>query len=119
MGNLTRDRSKNKKVGRPKGSKSKTTILREAIQGGFETSLKRNFTEIMGVLIGKAKDGDMAAMKLLFDKVIPNAQSEDKALPKDLGINIIINDMSPKEVVIEGQSPVIEGETVEEDKNEV
>ena len=62
--------------GRPAGSKNKSTILQEAIKGNFERSLKRNFQDVMGALIREAKDGNIAAIKLLMDKVIPNAQVE-------------------------------------------
>ena len=86
--------------GRPAGSKNKSTILQEAIKGNFERSLKRNFQDVMGALIREAKDGNIAAIKLLMDKVIPNAQTEGERKTGDMIVQISISDMAPK--VIEG-----------------
>ena len=101
--------SVHKKGGRPKGSKNRSTILQEAIRGNFERSLKRNFADIMKVMIEKAKEGDVQMIKLLMDKVLPNAQNEREQKVSDFGIQIVINDMKSIE------SKPIEGEIVDED----
>jgi len=101
-----KSRDQSKKGGRPAGSKNKTTMLAEAIKGDFEKSLKANFRVIMNVLIEKAKEGDMQAIKMLLDKSMPNAQHEQERSVKDYGINITISDMSSKEIVIEGEQDV-------------
>ena len=99
-----------KKKGRPAGAKNKTTLLAEAIKGDFERSLKTNFRQIMAAVVEKAKEGDMQAVKLLFDKVIPNASNEEKQIPKDFSINIVMADMAPKAITGE----VIENDDIQE-----
>ena len=105
---MSTKRNKSNVRGRPAGSKNKSTILQEAIKGDFERSLKRNFRDIMAVLIEKAKEGDLSAIKLLFDKVVPNAAIEDKGKSKgDMVVNISISDMEGK---------VIKGEVVDDER---
>lgn len=90
---------KRNKGGRPKGSKNKSTILAEAIKGDFERSLKANFREVMKALLDEAKNGNIAAIKLLFDKVVPNAGMDKENVKKgDFSVNIVISDMAEKEI---------------------
>ncbi len=65
-------------MGKPKGCKNHSTRLAlELAQGQLEN--------IMQNLINLALDGDLTAMKLLLDKVLPN--SRERALPQlDLSI---------------------------------
>jgi hypothetical protein len=110
-----RDNDIRKPRGRQKGSKNKATILREAINGDFERSLKRNFKDIMAQIIKQAKEGCTQSQKLLFDKVIANARTEEESKVKDMGIIINISDMSPKRVVQE----VIERNDIEGEFSEI
>jgi hypothetical protein len=95
------------KGGRPRGSKNKSTILAEAIRGDFEKSLRTNFKAIMSVLIAEAKGGNMEAIKLLFNKAIPNAGVKEEVKDRDFGVNIVIQDMRTEVKPVEGE--VIDG----------
>ncbi|CAI8176936.1 MAG: Uncharacterised protein [Marinobacterium sp. xm-d-530] len=54
--------------GRPKGSKNRHTELREA--------LKEDLPELLVTLKERALAGDMAAMRLLLDRVMPSKKQE-------------------------------------------
>lgn len=110
MASLTksnRTKALHKGAGRPKGSKNRATLFKEAINGDFERSLSQNFREIMGIIIQQAKEGCRPSQKLLLDKVVQNASTDDKAPIKDFGIKIVFSDMTPKKLehidVIEGE----------------
>ena len=62
-------------AGRPPGSRSKTTLLAEAMfRGEAET--------IIRIAIDKAKEGDMTAVRLCLDRVFPRLR--DRATLFDL-----------------------------------
>lgn len=64
-------------AGRPKGIKNKETLFREIIKEGFEKKMLVNFQQVLEVVIEKAKDGDMVAAKMLFDRVLPVTKAID------------------------------------------
>jgi len=97
---------KKNKGGRPKGSKSKTTLLSEAIANDFTRLARSNSRKVFKTLADKAIEGEPWAVKLFMDKVVPNAQPVVETGMRDYGIQIVINDM---------KSPQIEGRVIEED----
>ena len=97
---------KKNKGGRPKGSKSKTTLLSEAIANDFTRLARSNSRKVFKTLADKAIEGEPWAVKLFMDKVVPNAQPVVETGMKDFGIQIIINDM---------KSPQVEGRLIEDD----
>ena len=66
----------NLKAGRPKGSRNKTTLFKEAMKEGFESLLETEGKKVFEAVVAKAKDGDMTAAKLILDRVIPVADSQ-------------------------------------------
>ena len=96
------------KGGRPKGSKSKTTLLSEAIANDFTRLARSNSRKVFKTLADKAIEGEPWAVKLFMDKIVPNAQPIVETRGAFGGIQIIINDMKP-------EIKEIEGEIVEED----
>lgn len=93
--------------GRPKGSKNGRALLQAAINEDWTRLAKRRSRKIFEVLTEKAISGDMQAIKLFMDKILPNAQSEvHKTSAGTFDLQIVINDMKPPE------SNVIEGEIV-------
>jgi len=94
--------------GRPKGAKSKKTVLAEMVGEDFYKIAKKQFNEVAQMLFDKAIiEKDVTAAKIIMDKILPNAAVEKEGEKrKDFGINIIINDMkavSIKEDIEDGE----------------
>ncbi len=62
--------------GRPKGT-GKVSQLR--------TSLEKNLPQVIAALVKKAKGGDIAAIRLIIDRVIPPIKAIDMPAPLILG----------------------------------
>jgi len=71
---------------RPKGSKNKSTILREAevdrVLKNAQGLLLREVQAVIEALVKKAKDGDVSAAKLILERAIPARRAEDLSIPK-------------------------------------
>ena len=81
-------------MGRPKGSKNKSTILRES---AIERCLKQasdiavaSAAEVVQAMVDKARKGDTAAAKLILDRIIPARRSVDEMTEKNPVISINI-----------------------------
>ena len=102
--------------GRPKGSKNKLTLLREAVLESAEEIVLSNFERIVQATVKLAEEGDPTALKIVWDRIIPSKRAiEDKKEGSDkLNITINVEAMSVKEV---GGEPittrVVEGEYTE------
>lgn len=97
--------------GRPKGAKNKTTLLREAMQDKTDRMLSRAAGDVLQVVIRAAKKGDMAAAKMLLDRIIPVQKASDGTGSQPVkGITIEIRNLTaaPTEKVIEGTAVTIE-----------
>ena len=99
--------------GRKKGTKNLKTIAKEAIvTDDFYKLAKRKtggLKDVYEVLFAKAVgEQDMQAIKIIMDKVMPNAQPEREGIKGDFGITINISDM--KSVSIKED---IEGEVID------
>jgi len=64
-------------LGRPKGSKNKTTLLREAMQEKADRQLSRNVPKVLEVVIKAALAGDMSAAKMILDRAVPVKKADD------------------------------------------
>ncbi len=102
--------------GRPKGSKNKVTLIREALEENAMEAISKDVVLVLQKAVELALDGDGAMIKLVADKFIPNAKLEGnkKGTGGFGGINITIAGMDAK--------PVINAEVItnddEEDDNE-
>lgn len=63
--------------GRPKGSKNKSTLLREAMQQKADRMLSREVPEVLKTVIRAAKQGDMSAAKMILDRAVPVKKADD------------------------------------------
>ncbi len=78
--------------GRPKGSKSKTTIVSEALRTKSVDIMMKELPKIVEVVVEQARAGNLVAAKMIMDRAIPLRKAEDGA-GGDVGIggiNIII-----------------------------
>ena len=97
--------------GRPKGSKNKLTLLREAVLESAESIVLGNFEDIVKATVELAKAGDPTALKIVWDRIIPAKRSiEDKVDTHDK-LNIHIN-ISGMEVLSVGGEKVPDKEKV-------
>jgi len=96
--------------GREKGSKNKSTLLREALKNDFEEQLKKDFVRVVRAVIDKAVDGDMTAAKLLLDRAVPITDNNKKqTIPLGEG-GLVIN---IEKLVTQSPSQLIEGDIEE------
>jgi len=94
--------------GRPKGSKNKITILREAVIANAEHILLENWEELVQCTVALAKAGDPTALKILWDRVIPAKRAiEEKSKEDKLNITINVNGMEIGEV-FDGEAKLVE-----------
>lgn len=98
--------------GRPKGSKNKSTLLREAMEQKVDCKLSREIPQVLDVVIRAAKSGDMSAAKMLLDRAVPVQKATDGAdKGPTSGITIRIENLTAPqrdEKVIEGTTVNIE-----------
>lgn len=77
--------------GRPKGSKNRSTLISEAIQGKLTRDLEKDASDILQTTIQKAKEGDTTCIKILMDRLMPAMRAGDGkkgAGPGDIVINV-------------------------------
>ena len=104
--------------GRPKGSKNRLTLLREAVLADAEEIVLENWEKIVRVTVQLAEAGDTTALKILWDRMIPSrkAVDNDNADRKDFGIKIIVQGMDVRPTAVAGDSRLtIDGEIVNEE----
>jgi DNA-binding protein len=101
--------------GRPKGAKSKSTVLREACEQGFEQKLRKDFKKVLDSVVDAAVKGDMKAAKMIMDRVIPVQRAVDmnEMVDKNFGITISIENMETKHITVSAE----EGDYEEVDGN--
>lgn len=66
-----------KKMGRPKGSKNKNTIFKELMQDEFRALAENKVPKVLETLFEKAIDGDMQAIKMVMDRIVPAHRAID------------------------------------------
>ena len=86
--------------GRPKGSKNKLSLLREAVLESAENIVLNNFEDIVRSTVELAKQGDATALKIVWDRIIPAKRTvEEKVEGEDkLNISISIVGMEVSEI---------------------
>lgn len=92
--------------GRPKGSKNKTTLVKEQIEAGLVAEAEQDALDVYRKTVELAKQGDTTCLKLLMDRFWPAGRKEDKAEKSPGGVNIIIKGLEVEE------PKAIEGEVV-------
>jgi hypothetical protein len=96
--------------GRKKGSKNKSTILREAMLLKTDRMLSREVPKVLKVVIDAALAGDMSAAKMILDRAVGVRKADDGSENVPLtGINITIKNLTAPEREPER---IIEGEIV-------
>jgi hypothetical protein len=102
-------------AGKPKGTKNKLTIYREAVLMKQEKKMLQEFPEIIGVLMQKAKDGDMTAMKLYLERVMAAKRvAEENEEKGGQTINIVIQGAKASKVM--GKTIEAEFEDLQDDE---
>jgi hypothetical protein len=83
------------KPGRRKGSKNKSTIVREALANDFEEELQKDFHKVIRAVIDQAIDGCRQSQKLLIDRIVPtvHAESDKEKNPFAGGVHITVSNM--------------------------
>ncbi len=83
--------SKNGKVmGRPPGSKNKDTLFKELMTGQFQSKAIEDIEKVYDVLFKKAHEGDLKAIKLVLDRVVPVSKAVDSESVKG-GVSVSIH----------------------------
>jgi len=88
---ITQSKNTAIKRGRPKGAKNKDTLFKELMAGRFRDQSEREIEKVFSVLFEKAQEGDMKAIKLIMDRVIPTSKAEDLGKAQASGITVSIN----------------------------
>ena len=84
--------------GNNKGRKALTTIFKDQMREQFEKRMKKDFQYVLTEVVDQAREGNMNAAKLLFDRVIPTNKAIDQSqLSKIPQININIGALEEPE----------------------
>ncbi len=102
-----------RKRGRPPGAKNKDTLFKELMAGKFHEIAKQNIEKTFEVLFEEAHDGNMQAIKMIMDRVVPASKAIDMEDLDRKGLTIEIKVGSLEEKVS------IEGNVVDGDFEEV
>ena len=79
------------KGGRPKGSRNKDTLFKEMMTLDFQNIAKKDIKKIYKILFEKAQGGDMKAIKVILDRVVPVTKAIDLEDLEKGGLQININ----------------------------
>ena len=91
--------------GRPKGAKNNRTILQEALIQDATDIMIKEFPKIVRTACELAKEGDTAAMKMIFDRIIPARKAiEHNKGTEQTGVTIVVQGLAQ----VENGRPVIE-----------
>lgn len=89
-------------MGRPKGGKNKTTILKAALEEAMVTQVQEDVLAILKKATSMAKKGDRAMIKFVLERFLPKAGTREEDDNKGIGgINIIVQGIEPAGVTIE------------------
>lgn len=89
--------------GRPKGSKNRVTVIRQAIEERLVDQLDEVASQVLAIALQKALEGDRDMIKLVLNKVLPAVRAEETGAGKgvtNLGLTIITSDSQEKGVTI-------------------
>ena len=88
---------------RPPGSKNKDTIFKELMNEDFQSLATQEVKKVFQVLFDKAQEGEMQAIKLVLDRVVPVTKAVDLADMDRKGLTISIN-VGSMEAVYDGHA---------------
>lgn len=77
-------------AGRPKNSKNKITLIKQALEGELRVQMGPHMAEVLTKALEMAKDGNEAMIKLLVDKCVPTTKAGDDEGTADNRIQILI-----------------------------
>jgi hypothetical protein len=97
-----------RKRGRPPGSKNKDTIFKELMQDEFRALAQNKVPVVLNVLFDKAIDGDIQAIKMVMDRIVPAHRAIDGE-KQTSGTPIVRIQIGKLE-----ESPIVTGEVIEE-----
>ena len=98
-----------RRAGRPPGAKNKKTLLNELLDNPLlvlSKNPREQHQRIVDALLKKAEDGESWAQNIYWNKVLANAQGREGAGPGGVTVNINIEDMKPKGIVIDAEQDV-------------
>jgi hypothetical protein len=97
-----------RKRGRPPGSKNKDTIFKELMQDEFRALAENKVPKVLETLFQKALDGDMQAIKMVMDRIVPAHKAIDgeRASGGTPVVKIMIGNLE--------ESPLVTGEIIED-----
>ena len=76
-------------AGRPKGSKNKHTLLKEAVKLQAEDLVLRKFANVVETTVKLAEEGDSTCLKILWDRFVPkDGDGKNTAEKMKVEINI-------------------------------
>lgn len=92
--------------GRVRGSRNMTTLLRQAVLNKQEDIMLKHLPKIVKLACQMAEKGDLQAMKMIMDRMVPVQKPVDGASASagNKQINIIINGSNP--VTISESQPI-------------
>ena len=103
-------------AGRPKGSKNKLTQMQNELIDQFAGEMNKEFKAVIRTIIREAKNGDMAAARLLMDRAIPARKAVEHYGAQDSG-GIVINIKGLEDVSL-NENTAINANFEEIDENE-
>lgn len=77
--------------GRPKGSKNRSTELKEFLLKEAEGQLLESLPKILDTLVKKAVDGDTQAAKLLLERILPAKRAVELSGKDGKDFEIVVN----------------------------
>jgi hypothetical protein len=107
--------SKNgKRIGRPPGAKNKDTLFKELMTGQFQEKAIEDIEKVYDVLFKKAHQGDLKAIKLVLDRVVPVSKAVDSEAVRG-GVTVSISvgrmeDAQSVEIIEDAEFHEIDGE---------
>ena len=106
-------------AGRPKGNKNRITQLKEEMEIVLRENIRpQDLADILEEMVAKAKGGSTSAAKLILDKFMTNAKSEESNGEEKPSITIKIENLTQADLGMKGT--IIEHketENVEEQPN--
>lgn len=105
-------------LGKPKGSKNRTTLIKQAIEGDMVDAVKQDAVAVFQKAVQMALAGNEQMIKLVVDKFVSNARTEDGKSSKNLGgVHITVQAMPPQTEVKTTIESAEDAEIIEEQNN--
>lgn len=84
--------------GRPKGSKNRATIVKQALEAQAIDQISQDASEILARAIEMAKDGDRAMIKLIVERILPLRKAGEDEKGSGVGsVNITVHQANPRQ----------------------